>query len=345
LREDDHRIPHFEDPRHQWPENERRKMDSYIRFESYLDEINAERAKKALPEIRHITDLDKDIIDDFILNHRALDPRTREMRTMSLSTRNKAASAFSTLMRWSTKQKLVPANQYLDRTETPLPESDPIFLEDEEFEYLLELLEEIYAEGDREIKIKAAAIMIFAFTGSRNTETLNLKWRDDGEKFTNFVDLQNMRFIYQDHKTRKANRSAISTAMSASAKALLIRLKEDVGTHGKYIFYSHRSIEGAISRKTSNKFFTERLRPALIERFGWLKPAAGYDEPNPIGVLKANHLTQYNLRHTFATLSLASGDFTTFEVQTQLKHKDPKVTQKYLGVSQKMLTGLSKKMR
>jgi integrase len=349
LREEDHRIPHISEPRSRWPENERRKMDAFLRFQDFLNHKNAELAKQAKPEVRYITDLDKDLIDDFILNYRYYNPRVSksaaDLVPMSLSTRNKDASAFSTLMKWSAKNKLITANPYIDRTETPLPESDPLFLEDDEFDYLIEELESDYEGGDTRIKIRAAAILLFAFTGSRNSETLKLKWRDDGEKFTNYVDLQNMRIVYQDHKTRKAHNSTVQTAMSASAKALLQKLREDVGVRGPYIFYSDRSIAGHLSRQTTNNYFVKRMRPALIKRFKWLEPTPGYSEPNPKNLRKSKEITQYNLRHTFATISLSSGDFSVFEVQTQLKHKDYRTTQKYAGVSDKILTGLASKMR
>ncbi|MBM06791.1 MAG: hypothetical protein CMH88_10560, partial [Oceanibulbus sp.] len=285
LRKDDYRIPEFGEPRIRWPENERRKAYSFDNFQTYLDQKNADLIKKAKPPIRYIDEIKKDLIDDFILNYRYYNPRYSNSPTdlvlMSMSTQNKAASAFSTLMKWAKGKKLIVANSYLDRTETPLPESDVLFLEDDEFDYTVELLEADYETGDKATKIKAAAILLYAFTGSRNTETITMKWRDTGGKFDNYIDLQNQRFVYQDHKTRKKHRTAIQTAMSSSAKSLLMKLRRDVGTHGPYIFYSHQSIDGYISIRTTNDYFKSRVRPALVKKFGWLEPTPGYDEPNP----------------------------------------------------------------
>jgi len=348
LREDDYRIPEFSEPRIRWPENERRKAYSFDNFQTYLDQKNINLAKNAKPPIRYIGEIDKDVVDDFILNYRYYNPRhsksTDDLLPMSMSTQNKAASAFSTLMKWATKKKLIAANPYLDRTETPLPERDILFLEEDEFDYAVELLEADYEAGDTATKIKAAAILLYAFTGSRNTETITMKWRDTGGKFDNYVDLENQRFVYQDHKTRKKNQAGIETAMSPSAKSLLLRLREDVGKHGPYIFYSHQSVDGHISIRTTNDYFTSRVRLALIKKFGWLEPTAGYDEPNPRNLRKSKEITQYNLRHSFATIALANPDFTLRDVQVQLKHKNFVSVQNYVGVTQKFLTALAKKM-
>jgi integrase len=349
LRENDHRIAEFTAPRARWPENERRKMDAFNSFCTYLEQNNAALGAKAKPPIRYIGEIDKDLIDDFIMNYRYYNHRVSkspsDLKHMSLSTRNKAASAFSTLMKWAVKNKLIVENKYLERTETPLPESDPIFLEEEEFDYMIDLLQAEYHAGDKATKVKAAAVLLFAFTGSRNTETIKMRWRDTGGKFDNYVDMQNMRLVYQDHKTRTEHKSSMKISMSSSAKALLKQLKEDVGTNGPYIFYSHQSVDGHIAIRTSNDFFKSRIRSALIKKFNWLEPSPGYDEPNPRNVRKATEITQYNLRHTLATLSLASGHFSIHEMQIQLKHKSPNTTMKYVGVSEKVLTKLSSTMR
>lgn len=150
-----------------------------------------------------------------------------------------------------------------------------------------------------EFKGNAAALLIkfLLFTGLRRGEVLQLRWEDISQ------DLQQAHIRMENAKNKKSRFVGLNSLAQAALKELQ-KIKEE---GNPYLF------PGAIPGShlaNPNKTFKSVKRKAGL-----------------------GNLRLHDLRHSFASLSLAGGA-SLFEVQKMLGHADHKTTQRYAHVSE-----------
>ena len=144
-----------------------------------------------------------------------------------------------------------------------------------------------------------AALMIkfLLFTGLRRGEVSQLRWEDVHQNF------QQVRIRME---TAKNNKSRV-VELNSLAQTIILTLHAHKSPKNEYIFPGSKP-----GTHITNPFKTFRT----------VRRKAGLDD-----------LRIHDLRHTFASLSLAGGA-SLFEVQKMLGHADHKTTQKYAHISE-----------
>lgn len=180
-----------------------------------------------------------------------------------------------------------------------------------------EVLQSVAMEGYKK-SVQANACRVMLWSGTRVEELLTLKWQDDGDLESNFVDLDQRLMHFRKHKTDNDTGETTSVAISDYAYEVLLQLKRSnykpKDPSNPYVFFSDWSKTGHICQKTLNEFFKRHVTHVYRE-FGW--PA--YKQK----------LTLYNLRHSLVSYLLNDKQLNLHIVAMQVKHRDIRTTVGY----------------
>lgn len=179
-------------------------------------------------------------------------------------------------------------------------------------------LQEVLKDAMITSPVHAHFLLFMLAGGTRVTESMRLRWFDDGKH--NYVDIKNKTIVFRQHKTDEKS-STMKVALTDGCIDVLNHMIKHkvVNNRSKMIFYTNavNSVTGHICRKHTNRLYKNIC----------LKLAKEFDWPD----YRLSRMTQYKMRHTFATLNI--GTLQPYELMTQMKHKNFKTTQGYIDAN------------